>query len=216
MIAAFENGVLALLRSASDNDLLGYRFASLETYPEDWDAWLKEKPSVFKGPAAWIGFRGWDRPRDESGQVRVPCGFWLVLMAESARSEEARRHGDPASPSANPGSYRLLADAIALVSKKTLGLEISPIKVGACRPVRKPEAMKDKPVSMYAVELLTDIVLPDPLDLDGDVADFIRAHIDWDIPAFGGIDAAPGTPGIQIPDPDNADASDDITLEQAP
>ena len=88
--------------------------------------------------------------------------------------------------------------------------------IGACRPVRKPDALKDKPVSMYAIELLTDIALPDPVDMDGDVADFTLAHIDWDIPTFGGIDAAPGTPGIQIPDPDNADATDDIALEQAP
>lgn len=213
MIRDIENRILATLRTASDDDVLGYKYRTFETYPEDWDTWFKEKDGATNAPAVWIGFRGWRAlAPDDSGPLKVRAAFMLIVMSENVRSEQWRRHGDPANP-AIPGSYQLVLDAAAMLHKNNLGLPMSGLKVGDCLLVRQREALKERKVSMLALELFTEITGLDPLTFDPDVADFARVHIDWDIPAFGGIDADPDTQEIELPDPANADASDDIEVE---
>ena len=132
-------------------------------------------------------------------------------MAENARNETFTRHGD-----ANvPGSYQLLEDAIALFVRSDLGLDIDALELVSVRTVRPPEAIAERKVSMYAIELRTALpsALVDPV---ADLGDFETFHVDWDIPPFGKpvpIDAEPSTPGIQLPDDMHADAVDHVILE---
>ena len=62
-IAEVENAMLGRLRAASDADVLGYKYRTLESYPEEFDEYLKtEIKGGAQFPAAWVVFGGWRRP----------------------------------------------------------------------------------------------------------------------------------------------------------
>lgn len=211
MIADIELRMLEVLRQAGDTGVLGYRYRTLETYPEDWDEYLKDKGPIH-APGAWVTFAGWRR-RDESRDERplVELMFGLVVLAENARGETATRHGGPQA-AAEPGSYRLIEDAAALLMDNSLGLDIGGLAIGGLRFVRKLPALRERKVSMLALELSTEVYLT--CEQFGSALDeFATFHVNWDIPPFGGIDADPDAPGIQIPDDAGADATDHIEVQ---
>lgn len=215
MIGAVENAILARLKAAADADVLGYRWASLETYPEDWDAYLKDKVAL-RAPAAWVVFGGWGSGGAGERQTPwLPATFGLVVMAENLRNEQASRHGDPAD-AAKPGSYQLVEDAVGLLAGEDLNLPIAPFVIGSCRFVRAPAAMRERKLSMLALELRTQLQF-DLRGFAGEPDDFIHFHVDWDAPPHGaGRDGTPigGDPWTG-PDPDTADATDDVILPGA-
>ena len=215
MIGAVENAILARLRAAGDAGALGYRYHSLETYPVNWDEYLKDKGNL-RAPAAWATFAGWGANSDgEISQPLLPATFGLVVMAENQRNEQATRHGDPVDQTV-PGSYQMIIDAISLLAGDDLGVLAGPIVIGACQHVRPPAALRERKVSMLALELRTKLQF-EPLDLDDGPVDFTHFHADWDVPPIGaGRDGTPigGVPWTG-PDPDNADAADDIFLPGA-
>lgn len=212
VIGVIENAILAALRTASDAGVLGYKYASLETYPADWDVYLKENLGLIKAPAAWVVYRGWRNISVNAHDPLYEMNFFLVAMAENQRNDMATRHGDPVNP-AIPGSFQMIWDAAALLSGRNFGDNIGAITVGVNKFVEAPAAFKDRKISMMAIELRTVVFGKSIFDAYPDITDFSGVHIDWDVPPFGGIDAAPGTVGIQLPDPAHADASDDIDLE---
>ena len=221
MIAQIELAMLAALRAAATAGVLGYNWLTLETYPEEWDSYFKEKTD-WRAPAAWVVFAGANNSYvTGAGNVRVEgAQFGLVVAAENKRNETATRHGGPGA--AEPGSYQLLLDAIAILSGSNLGLDIDALDPGAIRSVRPFDALKERNVSMFAAMFETAFEvtpLPGPDDLD----DFTTLHLDWDVPAFGvgeagPIDGDPGEAGVQLPapatGPGSADASDHIDLPQ--
>lgn len=213
MIAAIENAILARLRAASDADVLGYHYRTLETYPDDWDVYLKDDGKVINAPAAWVTFAGWRRIDGEDDWPKIRLMFGLVVMAENRRNETATRHGGPVP--AEPGSYQLAWDACSLLTGQSLGLDIDGLKVGSLHVVARLAALKERKVSMLAQELTTDIFVDGMPDWGADdIGEFRTFHANWDIPPFGGIDADPDAAGIQIPDDAHADATDHIELEQ--
>lgn len=217
MIAAIENAMLARLKAAGDAGVLGYKYATLDSYPANWDAYFKEK--TVRAPGAWVVFAGFSHGEGIGfGGLRVTARFGLVVMAENLRNETATRHGGPAG--AEPGSYQLIEDAIALLHGQDLGLSIDSLKVEACHFVRTQEIIKERKVSMLALELATQMSIQ-ATEVGGvastwpstiPIGDFSHFHADWDLPPFGGVDASTA-PGIQLPDPDHADAADDVQLE---
>lgn len=215
MIGAVENAILARLSVAAASGALGYAWGSLETYPENWDAYLKDKVAL-RAPAAWVVFGGWGAgATGERSSPNVPASFGLVVMAENLRNEQATRHGDPADTT-KPGSYQLIEDAVSLLAGNDLGLPIAPFIIGSCRTVRPPAALSERKVSMLALELRT-VLHFEAADIGGNIDDFTHFHADWDIPPIGaGRDGTPigGVPR-QGPDPVNADAADDIILPGA-
>ena len=211
MIAAIEIAILARLRAASDADALGYRFRTLESYPADWDEYLKDK-GEWRAPAAWVTFAGWSAgTTGDSGTARLEASFGLVLAAENLRNETATRHGGQGA--AEPGSYQLLEDAVGLLAGHDLGLDIEALGVGPARSVRPFAALKERKLSMYAVQLTTAFAV-EPLAFDGALASFDVFDASWDVPAFGGVDADPDAPGVQLPAHDTADAADVVELAQ--
>jgi hypothetical protein len=68
MIAAIELGILARLKAVSDSDALGYKYGTLETYPEDWDEYLKDKD----GDQRTRGLGGVRRRPRDRGHVDQP------------------------------------------------------------------------------------------------------------------------------------------------
>lgn len=210
MIGAIENGILAVLRAYGDAGALGYRFRSLETYPEDWDEYLKEK--VLQAPAAHVVFAGFSRTAGQPLAPVLRLTFGLVLTAENLRNETAQRHGGP-DPAIEPGSYQLAWDAMAMLAGNELGLPIGPLEIRSLRQVARFPAIRERKIHMLALELTTDVQVHG-IDLDGgELPDFALFNADWDLPPFGNVDADPAQPGVQLPAGASADATDQVHLE---
>lgn len=204
MIAAIENAMLARLHAASDADVLGYRYRSLETYPANWDEYFANKTD-WKAPAAWAVFGGGNALRfTPSGRVRFDnAAFGLVVAAENLRNEQAQRHGGPAG-STEPGSYQLMLDALALLSGSALGLDIDALRPVRALSVRPFGALKERNVSMWVIEFTSGFEI-DALAGGGEALDdFTTLHLDWDVPAFGTV--VPPLPAVA------ADARDTLTF----
>jgi phage gp37-like protein len=216
IIAAIENAVLARLQAGEA--AIGYQWLTRETYPADWDAFLKEK-SIVRDPGVWFGYAGGSVDKHQEmltlGKgARVQLTFGITVIARHQGNEQARRHGTEAQ--GQVGAYQLMLDCVSLLQWQSLGLDIMPLEFGALRLVRPAGALTQLKAAMYAAQVTTSFALPMlPDDLGaGDLDNFETFHANWDIPPFGGIDAAPGTPGIQLPDDANADLTDHLELPQ--
>lgn len=215
-IAAIENAVLARLQAGEA--VIGYEWRTRETYPADWDAFLKEKRQI-NDPGVWFGYAGGPLKGEElvkngAKGRRIEMIFGLTVIAKHWGSEQERRHGNEAQ--SEIGVYRLMLDCVALLDGQTLGLDIEELTFEQLRPVRPVDALNEMKAAMYAAQIRTSILLPLlPEDLgSGDLDAFETFHANWDIPPFGGIDANPGAPGTQLPDDAHADATDNVELPQ--
>lgn len=223
MIGEIENAILARLKAAQAGVPLGYRWATLETYPANWDEYLRDK--VPDAPGAWVVFGGGAQAEAVSiGSARLPATFGVVVMAENARNETAQRHGgqkpDGTPLPAEPGSYQLAEDVIQLIHGQTLGLDIDALKLSGVHFVRSIGLIKDRNVSMLAVTFETAIaflgtapVFPAPGGSGNPIGDFRTFHANWELPGYGVVDADPDEPSTQLPDDAHAGKSDHVTLE---
>lgn len=203
MIAAIENAVVELLRDAGQDGRLGYRFATLETYPDEWDSYLKDKRQL-RCPGAWCVFLGLvSMELTDDGVTYGLARFATVLAAENLRNEQATRHGG----GGQPGSYQLGVDAVGLLAGNALGLDIGIIQPRRLALVGRSEETRKQGLSLIAFEWETRVPIVE-LIADGELADFETFHANWDVPPFGGI-------GPDLPDDEPADATDTVTLEGA-
>ena len=219
MIAGIELAMLARLKAASDAGALGYTFRTLETYPANWDIYLRDK--VIRAPGAWVVFAGLRGGEALAiGSLMAEAQFGLVVLAENSRNETAQRHGGPVA--AEPGSYQLAEDAIALLHGWCPDVDgASSLKVRALHQVRTMEIASERKISMLAIELTMPVQFQASMDAPFDggptLGDFATFHVDWDIPPFAqgsdAIDADPSAPGVQLPDDAHADATDTVQLE---
>lgn len=198
-ITAIEQAVLARLKAAEP--VLGYRWQTRETYPADWDAFLKEKRQV-NPPGVWFGYAGGRTLGEEainggSHGTRIELTFGIVVIAKHVGNEQMRRHGNEAQNVV--GAYQLILDCIALLDGQDLELDIDKLKFGQLRLVRPTGALTEMKAAMYAAQVTTSFIVPRlPADLSaGGLDDFLTFHADWDIPPHG-----------------NTDASDTVELEQ--
>jgi phage gp37-like protein len=203
MIGAIENAILAELKAYGDGDALGYKYRTLETFPEDWSQYLQDK-AVLNAPAAWVVFAGASKVGGSPAQPVLRFTFGLVVMAENARNETATRHGGPGT--GEPGSFQLAEDAITILAGSELGLDIGSIEVRALRVVNRLDAAKARKVSMLAIELTTDCMLFGVDREPGALPDFEAFHANWDVPPFGNV-------LLPLPADATADATDHVTLE---
>lgn len=206
MIGTVENAVLDVLRDAGagNSNLLGYDYRTLESYPDDFDQYLAEQKGQLRMPAAWCVFLALGPCDDvEGGDLQGEARFALVVAAQNLRNETATRHGGVGT--AEPGSYQLAIDAIRLLSDNDLGLPlVHRVAITGARLVSRTAAMVKQGMSLMAIELRCTI----PLDkfMTGDIGDFARMHVDWDIPPHGNV--APPLPAAE------ADARDDVEVPQ--
>lgn len=205
MIGAIENGLIGVLRDAGEAGTLGYRYRTLDSYPSNWDAYLKEKGQI-RTPAAWavfIGFSdGVDRGEDTGAEFEAR--FAVVVAAQNLRNETASRHGGP-NPVAEPGSYQLAEDAVRLLSRSDLGLQlVRPIEVLRVEPMQRDAETRTARFSMIALECKCAIALG-PFEGAGNPADFTAFHADWDVPAFGDVTLNAEAPFLPAADPDAED-----------
>jgi phage gp37-like protein len=186
MIAAIELAILQVLRGAgSEEGPLGYRYVTLATFPDEFDEYLKSVPNL-RTPAGWIVFLGLDDASDDGDETGLAARlrFALVVAAQNQRNEQETRHGKDAMI----GSYQLATDAMRLLSRNDLGLDlIEPITVRGARLVSRSEQMRAQKLSMVAIELACRVPIG---ALDEVLGEFRTFHADWDVPAFGNV-AAP-------------------------
>lgn len=215
-ITAIEQAVLARLKAAEP--VLGYIWQTRETYPADWDAFLKDKRQV-NAPGVWFGYAGGRSLGEEAIQgarygTRIELTFGITVLAKHFGNEEMRRQGNEAQKVV--GAYQLLLDCVALFDGYDLGLDIDDLEFGQLRLVRPFGALTEMKAAMYAAQVTTSILVPRlPHDLGAGPLDaFERFHTNWDLPPLGGIDAYPAEAGVQLPDDTHADATDDLELPQ--
>lgn len=202
MIAAIENAILEQLRTAGEpGGLLGYRYPTLETYPDDFAQYLRDNRNL-RTPAAWAVWLGVPSGTDAgTGAGWEGVGrFALVVAAQDLRNEQETRHGS----GSQPGSYQLTIDAIRLLSQNDLGLDlVKALAVRSARLVARTEDMKRQGLSLVAIELECTIPFGSFAEEHGP---FDTLHVDWDVPPFAGH-ASP------LP-ADNPDAEDLMELPQ--
>ncbi len=211
MMTSIELAILERLRLAAADGVLGYAFRTLESYPEEFDAYLKEKMRGRCFPAAWVVFGGWGRPLEVGGRIRVPATFMVVVAAENLRNETAQRHGAGAT---EIGSYQLALDVAGLLHGQSLGLDVDALELGPCRSIRPTQAIQERKVSLYALEFGTAFDVAGVGFGQPSIGDFSTFSVDWDVPPFGGVDGDAGAPGVQLPAADAADASDVVEIPQ--
>lgn len=204
MIAAIENAVIDVLRDAGTDGRLGYVYRTLETYPDEWDEYLKDLKGPLRTPGAWAVFLGIvSMELSDDGVTYGLARFALVMAAQNLRNETGTRHGG----GGEPGSYQLGIDAVGLLAGNSLGLDIGRINPRRLALVGRTPEMRTNKLSLIAFEWETRIPITQ-LIADGELASFETFHANWDVPPFGGI-------GPDLPDDEPADATDTVTLEGA-
>lgn len=188
MIGAIENAIVAQLKAAADAGALGYEWRTLETYPDDFDTYLKDKVAL-RTPAAWAVFLGLGDGYDDGDGAgwHGVARFALVVASQSLRNETATRHGG-ATPADEPGSYQLAEDATRILSRNDLGLDlVQPVTVTGMRLVARSAEMRTHKLSLMALELRCTM----PIGLfvgEGNEGDFTQLHVDWDVPSLGNVE----------------------------
>ena len=189
MIGAIENGMLDALRDAASAGLLGYDWRTLETYPDEFDAYLKAKKGQLRTPAAWAVFLGLGDLKNDEDDVgpSYEARFALVVASRSIRNETETRHGGAAA--AEPGSYQLAIDAIRLLSRSDLDLPlVEPVSVTGARLVARSAELRSQGLSLMALECRCRIGLGQFVDL-AELSPFATLHTDWDVPPIGNVEA---------------------------
>lgn len=186
MIGATENAITAALKAAADDGRLGYAWHTLDSYPEDFDAYLKEKGQL-RTPGAWAVFLGLADGVWQSGATgwTAEARFAVVVAAQNLRNETASRQGGPDSAS-EPGSYQLSEDAIRVLANQDFDFLAEPVAITGARLVARTPEMRRQGLSLMALELRCRIVVSAFADAAaGD--DFTLFHADWDVPPLGNV-----------------------------
>jgi len=225
MIAAIELAMLERLRVVAAAGVLPLpTWKLLATYPDNWEEYLASTVAI-TCPAAYVVFAGLDPSAEveqdgdwSDGRVIVSGNFAVMVVDENLRSDEQyRRHGGP-DLAKEPGSYNLLTAAIVSLVGQDLDMLSTPLKLSAVRPVVPTVEAKKRNLNRWSALLTCTF----PLMLVGnpeDPVELLDLHANWDIPDFGRpvpVDAAPGTPGVQLPDDFHADATDTVALREQP
>ncbi len=211
MIGAIENAIIDQLRARSDDGTFGYLYRTLESYPDDFDAYFAAKKGLMRAPAAWCVFLALDDcfdPGDGTG-AQGTGRFALIVAAQNLRNETATRQGGP-DGQAEPGSYQLAVDAARVLTGNSLydAEGISPltrsISISGLRLVQRTKMMAENNLSLMAIELRCSFSLGK--FQAGAEGQFEQLHVDWDVPPIGNVEAP--LPAAE------ADASDDVQVPQ--
>lgn len=156
--AQLEDQAIARIKSASDNDALGYRLASIDSYGGEFDD-ETFFTQIRKFPAIWVTVGG-DKPKRISARV-WECSLTLAVMVGSrnVRGERFTRHGAVGEV----GSYQLVQDARDLLAGQTFNGLVAALDVGPVRTLFNTR-MGREAWSVLAIEFNTRYTyrLPEP------------------------------------------------------
>lgn len=156
--AELEDAVIARIEAAREGGALGYHVPFIGSYGGEFDAdtfW----ESFRQFPAVWVAVGG-ESGRQVGARDRQ-CTVKLAVMvgARSPRGERWARRGLAGAV----GTYQLLQDVRDLLGGRTLGLGISPLRVGATRTLYNTKIGADG-LSVLAQELEADYTWTVPHD----------------------------------------------------
>lgn len=191
MIGQIEDGILATLRAASENNALGYEFANLESYSER----ITEDQLVDlanRGPSAWVIWAGDVKVRTVNGAKHMRGTFDVLVGTRSLRNQKAARHGAADSV----GAYQMAADALSILDGSKVGLDLlSPLEI-VRRGLIAVREDNSKTAAVYGLTFDCMYALQRrPAELD----DFTQVAGDWELP---GEPDQPETEPDYLADPD--------------
>lgn len=187
MIAAAEIAITDALQASAQAGTLGYAWRTLESYPEDFDAYLKLKGTL-RVPAAWavfLGLSGGQNNNDDSAGWNGDARFALVVAAQNLRNETATRHGGP-DAAAEPGSYQLAEDAVRVLDGQDFDMLVEPLSATGMRLVARTPEMRTQGLSLMAIEFKCRMAFGQFANA-GNPGNFATFHADWDVPPIGNV-----------------------------
>lgn len=193
MIGRIEQAIVDALRGVSETGKLGYTLRTVASYGGE----LSEASVAVRAfPSVWVAYAG-ETEVTPVGPGWLHDGMFTVFVAtQSRRGDRAARLG----VDGEPGSLQILEDVRACLGGSKLGLDISPLT-----PTRVRSLMQTADASVYALDMATRYLSTPAAAVDVPIGDFLRLHMDWDIPPVG--DVQPPLPA------ENADARNDVFLE---
>lgn len=208
-IAEIENAIIARLQAAGEAGVLGYRFRTLESYPENFDLYLKEKIRGDRPyPAAWVVFGGWRDPVDAGSCLQAEAAFGVVVAATNLRNETAQRHGAGVG---EVGSYQLMMDVARLIHGQDLGLDIGAMRLGQCQSIRPTATILEKKLSVFALQFTTKLPIEVANFPAGAIGDFSTFNANWDLPPLAVLTPDPDT-GARLPADALVEATDRVEM----
>lgn len=198
-IGEIENAMIAHVKAQQDSNALGYKLKKLDSYGGEFDDGLEKIVRDF--PAMLFSFAGMRKLKEARSMVKMQARWAVFCCGLSMRNEKASRQGKLDQV----GSYQLVNDTILLFQGQTLGLEIDAISVAEVQALTNNKSEKQL-ASIYGVMLETAFTIEGGVD-PSTLEPFETFHANWDIPTFGNV-------GPAIPDDTNADATDNVELEQ--
>ena len=191
MIAQIERAIAARIRAAD----FGYSLGTVSSYDE---AVTQVENGVLQMPSAWVTYDGEDKPeRLDNRRYRRRLEFYVYVAATQWVNVGFVRGKEDTG---KPGAYQITDDIWFLLTDQDLGLEISPLSPGEIRP-----DVPEPGITICKLALTCDVTASPPEEA-GDIADYLRHHIDWDVDPIG---------NVQPPLPtDVADVRDDIEIRQ--
>lgn len=200
MIGTIEQAIIDHIKAAEAAGALGYELKTVASYGGELTDDLNR--IVHQFPAIWVIYSGEKAGQAFSNTQQADAKYSVIVGAKSLRNEKSARKGS----GTGVGSYQMARDMKALLTGETFGLDISPLRFSAILPLFNDRSDKGL-ASIYKVDFLVEYpeTLVDDTAIDG-LDDFETFHSNWDVPAHGNV-------GPEIPDDDNADATDTVTLE---
>lgn len=120
MIATIENAILNRVFNLQTN--FGYKYAILESWPDNWKTYLETRLGGLVTPAAWVTFTGLNETdQDLNTRYETVCTarFGIVVAAKNTRNQVAARHGASVQNPLKPyevGVYQLAQDLIGVLN----------------------------------------------------------------------------------------------------
>lgn len=187
IVGLVETAIHARVRLAEQAGVLGYHYRQVESLPIDIDDLLGERIQAY--PACFTVFGGAKATKRIRGVDQVEATYHVVVAAENARNEASSRLGASA---AEIGSYQLALDMVALLSRQTLGLAIDKLMLNDLKPLYTGKTLKDRKISLWAVEFTTTFDLGEAYDIDvRAVGIFDTFHSTWDLAASDPLSGLP-------------------------
>lgn len=174
MIAALERAIAARIRSAT----FGYALGTVSSYDE---AVEQIDSGVLQLPACWVTYEGEDNPAREDDGVYNRTMEFAIHVAAAQWVNVGFTRGIEAT--GMPGAYQICDDLWFLLADCDLGFDnVGYLHPGAIRP-----DVPEPGVTICRMEFTCQVTAIPP-ETGGDLADYLRHHIDWDFPPLGNVE----------------------------
>jgi phage gp37-like protein len=198
MIGQIENAILTRIRSASDQDILGYRLRQIKSYGGEFSSETDLRKQAQQLPAVFVTYQEEESDEETNESYRMKASFDVIIIAQNKRNEQAARHG---GTTGEIGSYQIRRDILTLLAGQSFGLEIDELKPVSIRRELDTKLGENLSLSLIIIRFETAYFLPrapnpktaelSPGDATGPssalsatagVGSFTHLHIDWDVP----------------------------------